>query len=489
MGLLNKIGAGVGRFGAGLLATPGAVLRSGYKSLSEIPQNPVVKGLSSGIASGYNSAQPAKPSSQISSYDSQRLKLGNTAKSPSQNLQYSPPTLPQSQTKPVITQNGTSGASQGQGGAMSQFSQGNPTIPVVGSTPPPVQDNPSYYSSGNNPNTGAYQRDGVPQYSPLNQNPGTEEQNPQQMMDEQSQRKQQAQYDPRNSGLYGQMIADLANRSQQSGADYQTAQARFNDIAKQQTELSNQQAQKTFEIGARPGDVSQATGEQGLLNQLFASRQAALTPQYNAAATALGAANTQQQAQYNALGTAIGAAAPDAYGLTQQPFNRVTGQFGGNQSIGERAEQAGNVQSIQDLTQQKSQIQSIFNGADANFKLLLDTAQQGGVNNGDIPALNALQQNVSRGLTSNSAVINFQNTLAAVRSLYAQILGGGTTTVDSQNRAEQAIPNSISLNALRSLGTQLQSESTNRIAGISNQIKSMQGTQSNGTTNQPNPWH
>ena len=447
-----------------------------------------------------------------------KLSLGVQAKAPAQNLSTPTPTIPSSQAKqnvqtmiPKSSNPLTSKLSPAQtftpagkpitNPLTSTFSpaqtftpQNNNPLgtnvanaqnkPVVQQqqksntyVPPPAlqpqQSQPSGYGVGVN-DYNQY-TDKAPQYTPVNPSPdvlgntGTTPQ-PQQTAPVQ-------QPYTVNDGLYGQLIASLANRSNQSSEDYQAAQQRLNDIAKQQSDIAQEQAQKTYQIGARTGDVAQATGEQGLLNQLFASRQAALAPQYSAASTALGAANTQQGLQYGALGNAITAAAPQAYGLTQQPFNPATGQFGGSQSVGQRAEQAANIQSIQDLSQQKSQIQSIFNGADANFKLLLDTAQQGGVNNGDIPALNALQQNVSRGLTSNSAVINFQNTLAAVRSLYAQILGGGTTTVDSQNRAEQAIPNNISLNALRSLGTQLESESVNRIAGMTNQIKSLQGSQ------------
>lgn len=131
--------------------------------------------------------------------------------------------------------------------------------------------------------------------------------------------------------------------------------------------------------------------------------------------------------------------------------------------------------SAANLTGQKAQLQSIFNGVDANYKLLLNTAEQGQVNQGNVPVINQLQQNVARGLASNEAVINFRNTLAAVRAAYAQILGGGTSTEGSQGRAQQAIPDDISLDALRSLGEQLKSESTNRITGIQSQIDSLLG--------------
>ena len=133
--------------------------------------------------------------------------------------------------------------------------------------------------------------------------------------------------------------------------------------------------------------------------------------------------------------------------------------------------------SIADLTTQASTLQSVANGAESNYNLLLNTATQGGVNQSNVPVINQLTQNLQKGLTSKEAVINFQSTLSTVRSQYASILGGGTVTVDSQNRAQTAIPDDISLGALQSLGVQLKNEATNRINGINTQIKSLQGNQ------------
>lgn len=141
--------------------------------------------------------------------------------------------------------------------------------------------------------------------------------------------------------------------------------------------------------------------------------------------------------------------------------------------------QASQQQAAASLSSQKEQLQASLNGAEANFQLLVNTANQGGVNNTNVPALNTLQQNVLRGLTSNSAVVNFQSTLAAVRSQYAAILGGGTVTVDSQNRAQQAIPDNISLGALNALRIQMRNEAQNRITGFQQQINSLINTGGN----------
>lgn len=169
----------------------------------------------------------------------------------------------------------------------------------------------------------------------------------------------------------------------------------------------------------------------------------------------------------------------NAYGVAGT--NALTSALGAGFNTNVSTANAG---SVGELTQQKNQLQSIFNGAKNNFQLAINTAQKGGVNNGNIPALNALQQGASKGLTSNQAVIDFQNTIATVRGQYAQILGGGNATVDSNQRAAQAIPDNISLNALKSLGDQLEKESANRIGGIDSQISSLSNQSGSQTGSQ-----
>lgn len=164
----------------------------------------------------------------------------------------------------------------------------------------------------------------------------------------------------------------------------------------------------------------------------------------------------------------LAASLPQQQGTSSTLYNPLLGAGAGGSIIS-----GANRQSVYDLTQQKNQLQSQFNGADANFQLLVNTAKQGGVNDTSIPALNQLQQNVARGLTSSEAVTNFQSTLATTRAQYAAILGGGTATVDSQNRAAQAIPDDISIDALESLQQQMAAEAQNRINGIDQTIQSL----------------
>lgn len=116
-----------------------------------------------------------------------------------------------------------------------------------------------------------------------------------------------------NQGLYGQLITGLANAPQ---TNPDVAQARQN-----LQNLQNEYAQQTGNIEANRGGLSLQGGQEGLLNRLFATKQAA-------AQEALSSALTSQQLQQQALGAAAGLAQPQQYPITGLPYNPVTGQFG-----------------------------------------------------------------------------------------------------------------------------------------------------------------
>lgn len=268
-------------------------------------------------------------------------------------------------------------------------------------------------------------------------------------------------YTPETPNVFGKIVTDLANTP--------TTNPEAAYYAGKIAELNQQEQEKYKNLETSGIDKALLTGESGVVARTAGGIRAGYEGAYNRILQ-------QQQLKQQALQQAGSLASPVAYSPTLTPFSPVENKFVGDQTQMERAVGGANITSAQDLTQQRNQIQSVFNGAEANFALLVNTAKQGGVNDMTIPALNALQQAVGRGLASDSAVINFQNTLATVRSQYAQILGGGTATVDSNQRAEAAIPNNISLGALVSLEQQLKAEATNRVAGIDNQIKTLTNT-------------
>lgn len=276
-----------------------------------------------------------------------------------------------------------------------------------------------------------------------------------------------------NSRLQGQLITGLANSSQQPGQAYLKAQEEANRINQQIEEAKRQFAQQTKDINTSGTWTSRALGEQGQANIQNAATLAALGSQYQGAVGQIGNANTQQGLQQSALTGAISGNAPIAYSPTQTPYSPATGTFLGDQSQIERAVTGANIGSAQELTQQANNLKSVLNGADANFRLLIDTAKQGGLNDNNVPALNTLINNAQRGLTSSSAVTNFRATLQEVRNQYANILGGGSATDMSREAANSQIPEDISLGALQALYSQMTSAANNRILGIENQVKTI----------------
>ncbi len=121
-----------------------------------------------------------------------------------------------------------------------------------------------------------------------------------------------------NTGLYGQLIAGLANTPQQN--------PNVQEAIKNIQDLQNQYAQRNAQIMGTPGlGQLEAGGEQGLLNQLF-------TQKLGAAQTALQNTLTQQGLQQQALQGAAGLATPTAVPYSSQFVSPVTGEnvLGGN---------------------------------------------------------------------------------------------------------------------------------------------------------------
>ena len=307
---------------------------------------------------------------------------------------------------------------------------------------------------------------------------------------------------------YGQKIADVGTQ----GAKFRAGQlttgtspvAEGNAAVTAQTTAAQQQALAAAEQAALLGTGQELTAEQ----------QAA-----NAANAAAGQAQTGQGLLQTGLGTAAGYAQPAPAAFGQTVFNPITGQYEGGgglpqETLQQYAQMAASGQyaaipssitsnpvlsaqvnaaakainpnfnpitstaqgaASADLTGQAANIQASANGAESNFDLMKNIAAQGGVNDTNVPVLNTLKQNVAKGLTSNAAVVNFQSLLQSVRSQYATILGGGTSSVEALQEAQQLIPDNISLAALESLGTNLRSDAQNRVAGIQQQVGSLTG--------------
>lgn len=343
---------------------------------------------------------------------------------------------------------------------------------------------------------------------------------------------------PAAAPTYGGLVQTLADRAQKLSPEVQESYKQAQKYNEDLRQFRESAADTKRGIFSSPTSARVMQGRDQAVQQANAEKEAAYASQFAGASNLYGTATTGQGQQLTALGTAAGLAQPvqvapgstlsspvtgetvagglggyanyqtaeqvmnlirqypDAgyvYDQTKTPqenlqtfqssalqrsptYQKATyGQPGAGSVV-----QAAQLGSAADLTRQASEIQAIANGAENNFKLLVDTARRGGVNDTTVPVLNRLQQNLQRGLASAEAVALFRATLESVRSQYASILGGGTVTDAGRASANQQIPDDISLAALTALEQQLRYEAQNRVAGYQNQVGSLTGSQGGG---------
>lgn len=123
-----------------------------------------------------------------------------------------------------------------------------------------------------------------------------------------------ATYTPPNQGTTGVSsggtVGNLVGLSQTQNPNYVAAQNQVTSLGQQISGLNTDAANQQANISGSPFGLSEQLGQSGILQQLLASKQAALTPQYNAAVAELNAANTQSSQQTTAAQGAANAAAP-----------------------------------------------------------------------------------------------------------------------------------------------------------------------------------
>lgn len=340
-------------------------------------------------------------------------------------------------------------------------------------------------------------------------------------------------FDQSNQGLYGQIIAALANRSNQSGKDYQDAQAEAQRIADQQTALAKEYAQKTKNIEGTAGFLTQATGLEGQLANQYNLNKDALAQQYAGATNRLTAANTQQGLLQQALQSAGSLAAPQLASYSQQAFNPVTGQFGGGASLDQavsdvaqklktgqmtyndalnalsgygqggvnalqKALPAGfNISQSNTLGAQQGSVKPAYDFAKKALTNLQETVKNLGVLQGtNIPGYNAIGDWISRTTGYNSdATRQYTQAIQEARAAYSQLLAaGGATPSASDSRAAAAIPDNATPNdiqaAINSLETLGQSKvdiyGNPGISGSNNSSSGSSITTPSGLTINPN---
>lgn len=224
-------------------------------------------------------------------------------------------------------------------------------------------------------------------------------------------------FDPNQNGLYGALIAQLANRAQQPSPQYAQAQATYDQAAKDLAAIKDAEA-KALGANAQSGaDLSFQQGRASILGNQFAQQEAVKTGLMSAAGNVMGQANTQQQLQQQGLGTAIGATAPQQVGYNVQYTNPVTGQPYGGVQMGSNLQGA-----VSNVVEKLKSGQMTYNDA----LNALSGYGQGGIN--------ALQQSLPPGFN-----IAQSNTLGATQGQVIPAITYANQALDAVSSAIQGL--------------------------------------------------
>jgi hypothetical protein len=194
----------------------------------------------------------------------------------------------------------------------------------------------------------------------------------------------QAAYGTANPPTLPNLLAQQANiASQPSPAFNQTlGQAQAYNQALQQSRIN--EAQGLAANAQNPIPLEFQQGRAQVLQSQYAQEQAALAGAYQGAAGLVPATTTQQNVQQQGLLGAAALAQPQAYGITQTPYNPVTNQYGAMPGGSNGAFSAGQTLGNVNLGQSFQQtIMPAFNAAGGivqSFNNWIDAPGQSGLN-------------------------------------------------------------------------------------------------------------
>lgn len=169
-------------------------------------------------------------------------------------------------------------------------------------------------------------------------------------------------------GLFPSVAGSLAGMASGATSQYQQAQNQYLEANKELAGLKENAAQQAANIGRSRTDLSEAGGEQGILQNLLAGKESALTGEMAAAQAAAQAATGQQGTQQSGLAAAGGLAQPtpaNALGFfnptegNYNPYGATGGVGAGGQVVG----QYGAAQNFYaNLVPSYNQAQSVYQG-------------------------------------------------------------------------------------------------------------------------------
>ncbi len=198
-------------------------------------------------------------------------------------------------------------------------------------------------------------------------------------------------------------VQGLINIGQNGSQAYTDAQKYAQSVQDKLTQSRLAEATALENNANDPVDIQFQTGRGNNLKEKYLAQQGALSNEYGAATNLIGAANTQQGQQASAFSGAIGATAPQAYGLTTQPYNPYTDSFGGGGTNGaiDRATQAGNIGTAQSFAQDYNTGKAKLAAADGIQNQIVATLQGNPtLNNTPVSTLTNLNELLSGEISS-----------------------------------------------------------------------------------------
>lgn len=242
------------------------------------------------------------------------------------------------------------------------------------------------------------------------------------------------------------LIRTLGTTAGTSTPEYRAAQEQYLKANQALADLRAQEAIQNANIMGSRTNLAEAGGEQGLLQNLAAGKEAALTGEMNAATGAMGAATTQQQTQQSGLAAAGGLVQPQQAGPTNVPFNPATGEYGtpaaGAYGGGNGLQAVGNIQGQIGIGQNVAQLNSYLGGAQVVGKNLQNLITSANINPIGLTYANGLLQFGAKAMSDP----NYQKFAGQINDFVASlapILGVGGNITDMKTQMSSAIVNAL----------------------------------------------
>lgn len=276
------------------------------------------------------------------------------------------------------------------------------------------------------------------------------------------------------------LVSQLAQNSSKASPEYTEATDRtrkaYDEAAKTNQIIARSESDAlhnpNYSLDTGIGRAGQIAQNYGQIGQNALTRAAGES-------TLVGAANTQQGTRQSGLVSAVGAAAPQAYGLLNQPYNPLTDTYGGGGATGatDRAIQAGNINTAQDFTQQYNEGKAKLNAAKGIESQIVGTLNANpSLNSTPVSAFTNLNELISGQISSGP-----QQLLSQQIAQYISTLGLDPATITRIASQERGTLGDLLGSLKKTAEAQVESKNPANLKGGSSSSSSSGGT--------ANPWH